>query len=246
MNLQLVQIYTIKGKIELVSGLRVGAGDSEMHIGGVDQTTIKDPFTGNPYIPGSSIKGKLRSLLEQASGASPITDGKPLNHTVLENQALSTEQKKFSEGILKLFGFMNTNQGATNSIGPTRISISDALFDTEWEKIAITNQWPKTEVKPETAINRIKGTAENGTLRSIERIPAGTRFAFQINVKLFDASEKESLVDKLLLPGLKLIEQDYLGGMGSRGYGRVKFHFSESALQSQFDSLDPFQFFPKR
>lgn len=245
MELQLINIVTLKGKLELLSGLRVGAGDSEMHIGGVDATTIKDPFTGNPYIPGSSIKGKLRSLLEQASGAIIFSNGKPLKGDVIGNSNLTESQKKFGESIIKLFGFMSSPSDSA-ILGPTRISVSDAMLDSDWEKKSRENDWQKTEVKPETAIDRIKGTALHGSLRSIERIPAGTQFAFQISVKIFKENEEQELVEKLLLPGIKLLEQDYLGGMGSRGYGRVRFLFEDAKIQERFNSMKPFDFFPKR
>jgi CRISPR-associated protein Csm3 len=67
--MQLNAITTIEAKLELLTGLRIGAGDAEMHIGGVDNTVIKHPITQAPYIPGSSLKGKMRSLLEWKSGA---------------------------------------------------------------------------------------------------------------------------------------------------------------------------------
>ncbi|MFN4227892.1 MAG: type III-A CRISPR-associated RAMP protein Csm3, partial [Candidatus Ratteibacteria bacterium] len=54
----------IKGFIEVKTGLRIGGTTTGLKIGGLDQPVIKDPL-GRPYIPGSSLKGKLRSLIEK-------------------------------------------------------------------------------------------------------------------------------------------------------------------------------------
>ena len=93
-----------------------------------------------------------------------------------------------------------------------------------------------TEVKAENSINRISGTAENP--RFTERVPAGVEFNFRITLKEFEGDEG---LEDLLLEGLKLLEHDALGGSGSRGYGRIRFEFDDSALQQKFESLDPFK-----
>ena len=60
--MKLVRIYTITGTIETVTGLHIGAGKDSIEIGGMDNPVIKHPHTGEHYIPGSSLKGKVRSL----------------------------------------------------------------------------------------------------------------------------------------------------------------------------------------
>ena len=67
--MQLIRIQKLEGLLELRSGLRIGASEGEIRIGGVDNQVIRHPHTGRPYIPGSSLKGKVRSLLEWLSGA---------------------------------------------------------------------------------------------------------------------------------------------------------------------------------
>ena len=62
--MRLKEIKSIKGKIVLKTGLHIGAGSDEIHIGGIDTPVVKDPLKGWPYIPGSSLKGKIRTLLE--------------------------------------------------------------------------------------------------------------------------------------------------------------------------------------
>ena len=67
--MQLIKIQTLEGTLELLSGLRIGASEGEIRIGGVDNQVIRNPINNEPYIPGSSLKGKVRSLLEWRSGA---------------------------------------------------------------------------------------------------------------------------------------------------------------------------------
>ena len=97
--MQLIDIKEIKGKIILKSGLHIGAGDTEMHIGGTDNPVVKHPHTQEPYIPGSSIKGKVRSLLEMGSGLMTKTDGKPLQIKTLNG--LKDAEREKCEKILK-------------------------------------------------------------------------------------------------------------------------------------------------
>src|SRR5574344_1783710 len=96
---QLTAITTIQATLELVSGLRIGAGDSEMRIGGVDNTVMRHPHTQAPYIPGSSIKGKMRSLLEWRSGA---VKEEPLGYQDLQKASGATQAEV--RRILQLFG----------------------------------------------------------------------------------------------------------------------------------------------
>ncbi len=93
--MQLISIQEIIGKIILKSGLHIGAGDMEMHIGGTDNPVIKHPHTLHPYIPGSSIKGKVRSLLELRSGLMGQTDGSPVSLRILKD--LQKEGRDFAE-----------------------------------------------------------------------------------------------------------------------------------------------------
>ncbi|PIV02687.1 MAG: type III-A CRISPR-associated RAMP protein Csm3, partial [Syntrophobacterales bacterium CG03_land_8_20_14_0_80_58_14] len=100
--MQLIDIKEIKGKIILKSGLHIGAGDTEMHIGGTDNPVIKHPHTQEPYIPGSSLKGKVRSLLEMKSGLMAKTNGRPVQAALLKK--LNGDEREECEKILKLFG----------------------------------------------------------------------------------------------------------------------------------------------
>lgn len=235
---QLTAITTITATLELVTGLRIGAGDSEMHIGGVDNTVIKHPHTQSPYIPGSSLKGKMRSLLEWRSGAvkEEALGWKDFEKTSGDTQA---EVKR----ILQLFGIsgdakLGVEQMST--MGPTRISFWDCNLNAEWEKQIREDNFALTEVKSENRINRISGVAEHP--RQTERVPAGAQFDFRLSVKKL-AGDGEDLMNTVL-QGLKLLELDSVGGSGSRGYGKVKFvnlKIDDADCQARFDAVKPFE-----
>lgn len=234
--MQLIEIKEIKGKIVLKSGLHIGAGDMEMQIGGTDNPVIKHPYSLEPYIPGSSIKGKVRSLLEIKSGLMPITKGAPLQAKDLKG--LSEEQRKEGAKIIKIFGSSgaDSEEAAEMKLTPTRVSFADCPLNSTWRQQALSQRLAFTEVKSENSINRIKGTAENP--RFTERVPANVEFDFSVNLKILGKDEEE-LFDTLLL-GLKLLEMDALGGSGSRGYGRIKFEFEDDLIKQKFNKINPF------
>jgi CRISPR-associated protein Csm3 len=234
---QLTAITTITATLELVTGLRIGAGDSEMHIGGVDNTVIKHPHTQSPYIPGSSLKGKMRSLLEWRSGA---VKEEALGWKDFEKASGDTQAEV--KRILQLFGISgDAKLGAEQmgTVGPTRISFWDCNLNLEWEKQIREDNFSLTEVKSENSINRISGVAEHP--RQTERVPAGAQFDFRLSIKKLDGDGEDLL--NTVLQGMKLIELDSLGGSGSRGYGKVKFvNIQIDGLdnQTRFDALQPF------
>lgn len=230
--MKLLQIKPITGKLKLISGLHIGAGDTEMHIGGTDNPVVTHPHTREPYIPGSSIKGKVRALLEMRSGLMRKTDGQPLGANILQDPDLSEEEKQHALMILQFFGTSGADGENSAKVGPTRASFSDCSFNKESRKEALLNSWPYTEVKSENSINRIQGTAKNP--RFTERVIAGLTFDFAISLK---EMEGDPNFTGLLLEGLKLLENDALGGSGSRGYGRVRLTFDDPDLQSQFDNI---------
>ena len=233
---QLTGITTIEATLELVSGLRIGAGDSEMRIGGVDNTVIRHPHTQAPYIPGSSLKGKMRSLLEWRSGA---VKEAPLGWADLQNAGDATRVEV--RHILQLFGISGDAKlgKEMEAIGPSRLSFWDCNLQADWEKEIRDNNQMLTEVKSENRINRISGVAEHP--RQTERVPAGARFDFRLSVKRLAGDGDELLTT--VLQGLKLLELDSLGGSGSRGYGKVRFvnlHIHDKNAQARFDAVQPF------
>lgn len=231
--MKLLEIKELKGKIILKSGLHIGAGDTEMKIGGTDNPVIKHPHTQEPYIPGSSLKGKIRSLLEMRSGLMVKSGGQPLSFKHLNG--LDGQEKADCENILKIFGASGSDSDETLVLGPGRASFADCPLDDEWKKKAMKDHLPLTEVKSENSINRIMGTALNP--RFTERVPSGAEFTFSISIKKLDAAEN---LEDFLLTGVKLLEMDALGGSGSRGYGQINFLFNDPELQKKFDAITPF------
>lgn len=217
--MQLTRLTDISGQIELLSGLHIGSGNSEMHIGGTDNPVIRNPVSNEPYIPGSSLKGKMRSLMEWRAGVVAVSDGKPLRFRDLD--ALDETQRPAGEAILKLFG--GAPEGADQDlrlverIGPTRLSFWDCSLDAGWVREMRDKSLLLTEVKMENAIDRIRGVAENP--RNTERVPAGARFDFRLTLRVHDGEE---LLEEVLL-GLRLLELTGVGGSGSRGYGKLRF-----------------------
>jgi CRISPR-associated protein Csm3 len=235
--MQLMDITEITGTLIVKTGLRIGAGDTEMRIGGLDNPIIKHPHTLEPYIPGSSLKGKVRSLLEMKSGLMGQTKGEPLK--IKDLQGLDDQKKAEAARILRLFGAggAEAEQIAEEDIGPTRVSFADCPLDDDWRKKALDEGLAFTEVKMENAINRIQGVAQNP--RPLERVPADAKFKFTVTLKKLDIDQGRELED-LLLMGLKLLTLDALGGCGSRGCGRIELAFNDPKIKERFDAIQPF------
>lgn len=244
MDIVLREIINITGKIILKTGLHIGAGDTEMHIGGTDNPVVKHPHTSEPYIPGSSIKGKVRSLIELTSALVPFsTESKGLVtpealKKVKNDDSLSEEQKqrllRLGTGILRVFG-SGAGQEGTEEFGPTRAYFSDAFLNRQWLELAKSNRWSLIEVKSENMINRIEAVAEHP--RFTERVPAGAEFDFNISYRVLDEDDGQ-FFDEILLKGLKLLCLDALGGSGSRGYGRIEIIFDNNSIQNRIENIE--------
>ena len=212
--MQLQEMIKIEGRIKVLTGLHIGAGRESMEIGGMDQPIIKNPLTGAPYIPGSSLKGKMRALLEQTIFLSRPETRK---WVVEEGQACACGQK----GCLSctIFGTSASAKKKSKELGPTRLIVRDAYLSPEWEERFQDGRLPLEE-KFENTINRVTGKANP---RALERVPAGVEFDLNMSLKLFKGDDRDELVG-LVKKGLKLIELDALGGNSSRGCGQVRFH----------------------
>lgn len=207
----------INGTILTLTGLHIGGNSVGMAIGGTDKVVVRNPLTGEPYLPGSSIRGKMRSLLERARGHekfNPIEGGFSLKENRLEASPGTNSESMLGQ----LFGIaaVETNKQ------PTRLIVRDAHLTaasrTELENAPNTDM-PMTEVKTEVSIDRITSAANP---RQLERIPAGAEFNFEMILTLVEG-DLESNFLSLIREAMELIENDSLGGHGSRGYGSVKF-----------------------
>ena len=235
--MRLMKILDLRGEIELLTGLHIGAGDLAMRIGGVDNAVIRSPRDNLPYIPGSSLKGKIRSLLEWRSGAIGRMNGKPLDLSALKGVEGEAEEA-LVVAILKLFGVsgdQSMEETTATRFGVTRVSFHDASLLDDRSK---GSNLPLTEVKSENRIDRIRGVAADP--RQTERVAAGVRFDFRLTVKVFDGDED---LLPILFAGMRLLELDSLGGSGSRGYGKIRFRnltLDGQDVQKGFDAVDPF------
>jgi len=223
-ELKLIGKLILEGDLYCETGLHIGAGKGSLEIGGADNPVIKDAF-GRPYVPGSSLRGKLRSLLEQSSGAAVPSELVYLSKRKGQEVRIHQSDRPDDE-ICLLFG---RNPGRMEKLGgdalesstatPARLTVYDAPLDPE----SITPQMREnlddelTEVKSENAIDRITSQANP---RTLERVPAGARF--KIRVVLDILCEEDKALPGKLAEALRLLEDDALGGGGSRGSGRVR------------------------
>lgn len=202
----------IKGTVLCKTGLHIGAARESLEIGGIDAPVQRDPVSRAPYIPGSSLKGKLRCLLERK-------ENKEFNRSggggVWRHEC--TDPKC---NVCRLFGATGAGKGENL---PSRLAIRDCLLTKESEKVLgkIETGLQYTELKFENSLDRITAASNP---RQLERVPAGAEFNFEIiyNVETSNDGEvKEDLNN--LLDTMNLLQDDYLGGHGSRGYGKIEF-----------------------
>ena len=224
-ELKLIGKLILEGEMHCETGLHVGAGKGSLEIGGSDNPVTKDAF-GRPYVPGSTLRGKVRSLLEQASGMVVPSELVYLSRRKGQEVRIHQSDRPDDE-ICLLFGRspgrMERVAGEhleSSQATPARLAVFDAPLDPE----SITPQMREnlddelTEVKSENAIDRITSQANP---RTLERVPAGARFRVRFLVDILCEEDKPLLA--LLAQGLRLLEDDALGGGGSRGSGRVRF-----------------------
>lgn len=212
--MQFLRYKDLKGKIKLLSGLHIGGNKDTIEIGGMDNPVIKNPVTELPYIPGSSIKGKMRFLLEWKLGK--VTNSREPHGCPPDNGDCP---------ICRIFG--NTDKSKT--YGPTRLMVSDCnlvLSDDDKKKFD-KDELIYLEDKVENRINRLTGAAIDP--RHVERVPAGLVFDFGLTYKIFEIDDADMTNNKdetnwqEVLNALYYLQEDALGGSGSRGYGKIEF-----------------------
>ncbi|EPX84340.1 CRISPR-associated protein, Csm3 family [Rubellimicrobium thermophilum DSM 16684] len=207
----------LSGTIRVITGLHIGAGKDAVEIGGIDAPVVKTP-AGDPYIPGSSIKGRMRFLMEWAFGT--------VRHDGHAWGWKEEDCRDAADPVLRIFG-TNAKREAWGG-GPTRLLVRDAHLKPDWRQAQLEAGRELTEVKTEVVIDRIAGKAlDNVGPRQFERVPPGAEFGFDAVFRLYSVAGDGGRRDRECLAwaiqGLGLIEQDALGGHGSRGYGRVSF-----------------------
>ncbi len=198
----------ITGVLTTESGIHIGGTKSDLGIGSMDNPVVRDALTNRPYIPGSSIKGKMRSMFE----LSGFAKGKTLPCGCGDKDCI----------VCKLFG---AHRNTKSEAGQTRVMFRDAYLSPEFENLDNT-----IEVKTETAIDRRTGTAQNGSLRQSERVAAGVNFNYEISILVCDGDNADEL-RAMVENGLRMIEATGLGGKVSAGYGKVNFNIGADSYK---------------
>jgi len=211
-HLGYIRIY---GKLETKTGLHIGGTEVGLQIGGVDNAIVRNGLDGKPYIPGSSLKGKMRCLLDR------VYNGGNLNKQVARQKLhMCTDKEAYMKcPVCQLFGVTPEDVGGESL--PTRLIFRDAMLDKESAEAlekSLYVDMPYSQVKTEVVIDRITSAA---TPRQMERVPAGVCFDYEIVCNIFDEKDLEWL--RYVQEAMDLLEHDYLGGQGSRGYGQVYF-----------------------
>ncbi|ANR74041.1 type III-A CRISPR-associated RAMP protein Csm3 [Prevotella scopos JCM 17725] len=213
-------VYT--GIIRLKTGLHIGGTNAALNIGGPDKFVVRNPLTNIPYIPGSSLKGKLRSLVELANGETNA--GKPSNDPNSKSGALfgtagDSESNHASRLIVR------------DAVMVTQADDEDELMIFGLERSDIPDfsntDLPFTESKTEVNIDRITAKANP---RTFERVPAGALFKLEMVLNIFEGENEDDLKNTLK-QGITLLHDDYLGGNGSRGYGQVEIKITKEDVK---------------
>lgn len=243
-------------KLRVITGLHIGGSDDTMQIGGIDSAVIKREIFANndgtinydgkgkkitePYIPGSSLKGKVRSLLEHSFGLIREQKvklgekaGKPIDSSFAKQ--LSGDLQKKANLIIILFG-ESAGSGDKSNIKITRAIFRDTFLTPASRKLYLDDKIKLSEEKAENTINRVSVMANP---RFMERVPSGVEFDFEVIIRdLADDEKQKQLFEDTITLGLLLLQNDALGGGGSRGNGKIEFEsFEGKELKTEIKIL---------
>lgn len=233
--------YILRGQIMCVTGLHVGGSVAGIEIGGVDNPVIKDPLTEMPYIPGSALKGKLRSLQEWNLGLIAKHSQHQNKYAAYDCHELKDDPLKLDANrktrwenvfvLARLFGPSSTDDDVRQTAGPTRLTVRDTFPSgtTKDKWLEWLGEGIYTEVKTENSLDRVTSEA---TPRPIERVPAGSEFDFEMILDVYRDDDYELF--RALFTAMRLLENSALGGSGSRGHGQIEFR----DLKVRWRSLD--------
>ncbi|MDM8522584.1 type III-A CRISPR-associated RAMP protein Csm3 [Desulfococcaceae bacterium HSG8] len=238
-QIKLLGFVKTGGTIEVLTGLHIGGTSDSIDKGGIDSPVIKNPVTNEPYIPGSSLRGRMRSLLEKKTGAKLIKMTNDIWLEMYDKDNYDDEAYKFAlkSQVCRVFGNSASDPGV-----PSVLVVRDAMLSKESKKLYMQSDLPVTEAKIEIVVDRITAHAMP---RTIERMPAGAKFDFEIvyKVQTYEngefaenaADNPETKCDHKLRQDLENIfcalgiiqEHTGLGGNTSRGHGQVRFNITQ-------------------
>lgn len=211
---KLVKFIKRTAVLRAESGIKINGMSVEIGPGGLDSTVVKNPLTGKPYIPGSSLKGKMRHMLERKYDAKNTQGASNVSN---KGVYMPCGCGKKSCMICTLFGaHMNMNA----ECGPGRLKVHDLNLT---EKFSKMDNEKLLEGRAETMIDRKTGTAAGGSLRQVERTSSGLEFKLELIVEVYQGDDEDKLMSTLD-EALKMVEMSGLGGSTSRGYGQVSIH----------------------
>lgn len=222
----------INGVISCVTGLHIGGSTKDVEIGGLDNPVIKDPLTDEPYIPGSSLKGKLRALTEWRLGLIEAHN-KHNAYVAYECKELANDRdlNKYPDWdnamiVGQLFGPASDEGKVKERTLPPRLTVRDSKATDDAKRLWKTwlGEGIYTEVKTENSLDRVTSEANP---RPLERVPAGSGFNFTMIVDIYKKPGDFQLI-QALFSAMHLLEQSSLGGAGSRGSGQIKFQNLEA------------------
>jgi len=228
---KLLKTIKVTGTVTVQTGLHIGGSQETMEISGLDNPIIKNPANAEPYIPGSSLKGRMRSLAEWYFAEVP------------EQGDVTKPRADSKTG--RVFGLPAKEPDKTSPAerdayqrGPTRLVVRDAPLSNK-SRDAFKNGQPLTEVKSENSINRLSSMANP---RPMERVLPGVEFDLELLYRVFDVdgdggAEDEQLFEEVVLTALALVEADALGGGGSRGNGKVAFNILVDGQEKSLPKL---------
>jgi CRISPR-associated protein Csm3 len=229
MSSKIMGKYIVSGHIVCLTGLHIGGSTTGLEIGGVENPVIKDPITDQPIIPGSSLKGKLRSLTEwnfgliephekhknyQAYACNELKEDPPTS-----NQA-GYEKWQKALALARMFGAANDDSKVRFKAGPTRLTVRDSFLTTD----SIENlqkflgRGSFTEIKTENALDRVTSEANP---RPLERVPRDSQFTLSLVLDKYE--EDDHQLFRHLFAAMAILENSALGGGGSRGSGQIAF-----------------------
>lgn len=226
----------IYGNIKALTGLHIGGSNVGLEIGGVDKAVIRNPLTDQPYIPGSSLRGKMRSQTEKVLG---LAQNNPIGQNVKIHTCQTVGEYNANGGcpVCTVFGVPANDK--VSDAQPTRLIVRDVMLSEKTFKELIEAKVKSfSEIKTEVAIDRVTSAA---TPRNLERVPAGAVFGpSELVFGIYEKADYARL--KTVIEALQLVEDDYLGGSGSRGSGKVCFEKIKVEARSRKDYSRPQSF----
>ncbi|MCL6623640.1 MAG: type III-A CRISPR-associated RAMP protein Csm3 [Fimbriimonadales bacterium] len=237
--MKLKEHIPIHGIIKCLTGVRIGGGGESMEIGGLDNPIVRHPLTKEPYIPGSSLKGKMRSLIETSGytlGSRPAPEFRQENQGTLSCGCAQCV-------ACWLFG---CGDARNRDAEPTRLIFRDAFITEEDREILrqfLDEGVLYSEIKAEVTMDRKTGRVAQMGPRTMDRIMRGTSLLFECSARVYEGDNVDEM-KQAFIHAARLLVNDCIGGSGSRGYGKIGFaelKFGNESIVEKIHSQEELQ-----